>query len=260
MKRPIFFKSIIVFIFIVLNQIVRSQSCTVDYIDPYSYQFPIEGGSTYVTVHTYPYNCGPSLSFPSWINMYQVSEETYIVVCQQNYENSSRSFGITVGNDYMDIFQQGVPLDPGSIGGPDGESSLTICYNSAPGTLTNKVSPSGGDCSTYYYQWQISTDGSTFSDIPESTDLTFIPGNLTATRYYRRKVTCYGEDFFSNTVPVVVGGQLSGGTISGTQAICYNTSPSSFTQSAPSGGSGTYSYLCAWSPDIGHVLQEECNE
>jgi len=254
MKRHALHSILSVMVLIFSFQVLSSQTCTVDYIDPYSHEFSIDGGSIYVTVHTYPYNCGPDLDFPSWLYMYQVSEETYILECESNYDAGfSRYSDITIGNDYMSISQLGYPLAGGSIGGPNGESTLYIGNNTSPGTLTNQQSASGGDCSTYDYQWQVSTDGSSFSDISGATGSTYSPGNLTATRYYQRKVSCYGINAYSNTVSVIVS-NINGGTISGDQTVCYNTDASLITSSSlATGGSGTFTYQWQKSENDGYT-------
>jgi len=74
-------------------------------------------------------------------------------------------------------------INTGSIG-----SAQTICYNSTPSSLTNSTSASGGSGS-YSYQWQTSSNNSTWSNISGATSSTYAPGALTFSTYYRRAVT-----------------------------------------------------------------------
>ena len=59
----------------------------------------------------------------------------------------------------------------------------SICYNSTPDLLIG-VAPSGGN-SPYAYQWQSSTDGTTFSDISGAMSLNYQPPTLTSDTYYQ---------------------------------------------------------------------------
>ena len=74
-------------------------------------------------------------------------------------------------------------LNAGAIG-----SAQTICYNTAPASLTDDTSPTGGTGS-YAYQWQSSPDNATWSNISGATSATYSPGALTTNTYFRREVT-----------------------------------------------------------------------
>jgi len=63
----------------------------------------------------------------------------------------------------------------------------TIRYNTIPLPLSG-VEPTGGN-SPYAFQWQNSTDGLLFTDIPGASDLNYAPGNLTVTTFYRQLQT-----------------------------------------------------------------------
>lgn len=100
---------------------------------------------------------------------------------------------------------------PGSINGEQ-----TICSGSAPATLNNNSSPTGGT-GTYTYQWQHSSDGSAWSSAPgTSTNATYNPPSLTSSTYYRRIVTSCTVGYSNNVLVTVssptVGGSISGGT------------------------------------------------
>ncbi len=61
----------------------------------------------------------------------------------------------------------------------------TICYNSAPSTLTTTIAPSGGN-GIFNYQWQVSQNGNNYSDIPNANQENLSPGNLIQPTYFQR--------------------------------------------------------------------------
>ena len=63
-------------------------------------------------------------------------------------------------------------------------NSQQICNGNIPSTLT-ATSASGGSGPNFTYQWQKSTDGSTWTDIPGANVLSYSPSALTMTTYYR---------------------------------------------------------------------------
>ncbi len=80
-------------------------------------------------------------------------------------------------------------IAPGDIG-----NDQTICSGQAPATITSLNSATYS--STPSYQWQYSTDNSTYNDVASSgTSTTYSPGALTTTTYYRRKA------YYSNITP-----------------------------------------------------------
>ncbi len=148
---------------------------------------------------------------------------------------SSNSVSITVSS----------ALNSGTIG-----TSQSICYNTTPSGLTQITAPSGGT-GVYSYQWQSSTDNSTWNNITGATNQTYNPPALTSTTWYKRNVTS-GEcpAVSSVSVQITVYAALASGTIGSDQSVCYNNVPAGLTQiTAPSGGSGTYTYQWQSSSD-----------
>ena len=150
--------------------------------------------------------------------------------------SASSTISITLGPD----------LVVGSI-----SADQTICYDDQPNEL-NGVAPTGGN-TPYTYQWQSSTNGSTFSDISGATGLDFQPGDLTATTYYQlNQTTASGcETETTNTVTITVYNDFTPGAILTTgEAICYNADPGIIGSStAASGGDGTITYKWESSTD-----------
>ena len=132
---------------------------------------------------------------------------------------------------------------PGSISAPQ-----TICEGVAPAAFTS-VLPTGDG--TFTYQWQISTDGTVFADIPAANLATYAPGILIADTWYKRVVTstlngilCTKE---TNVIKVTVNNFVQG-SIGTDQTICEGTAPAPFTSVSPA-GDGTFTYQWRSSTD-----------
>ena len=137
------------------------------------------------------------------------------------------------------------PLSPGSIGG-----TQTVCYNGDPNLLTNSASASGG-IGSYTYQWEWSSSGSSWANVSSATGTSYNPGNLTANRVYRRKVTSGIEVAYSNFISIsVVPNSLTSGSISGSAWICSGAPVSAFANTASATiGSGSFTYQWEKSPN-----------
>ena len=134
---------------------------------------------------------------------------------------------------------------PGAVS-PDQD----ICFNTQPALLSADP-PTGGD-GNYTYQWQNSTDNITFTDIPGATSLTYQPGLLTQTTYYRQDQICVCGTVTTATITINVYPDFLVGSITGDQTICYNTVPGTMlTGTAPTGGDGNYTYQ--WQSSVNNV-------
>ncbi|GET34235.1 hypothetical protein PbJCM13498_30980 [Prolixibacter bellariivorans] len=138
----------------------------------------------------------------------------------------------------------GAELIPGSIIG-----TKTICYNSSAGSLDN-VNVATGGSGALSYQWEVSTNGSTWTGIGSTNVASYSPGTLTSTRYYRRTVSDDCTTKATASVKVTVGAELNPGSIIGTKTICYNSSAGSLDNvNVATGGSGALSYQWEVSTD-----------
>ena len=134
-------------------------------------------------------------------------------------------------------------FDPGSI-----SADQTICEGDTPAALTS-VDASGDGA--FGYQWQISTNGSTYSDIGGATAATYAPGALTQDTWYKRIVTSSlnGTDCIEETAPVKITViNFTPGSISSDQTICEGGTPNPLTSVSPS-GDGTFTYQWQESAD-----------
>jgi len=122
-------------------------------------------------------------------------------------------------------------------------SDQTICSGTSPALLTG-TSPSGAG--TLSYQWQSSTNGTTWTNISGATSASFQPGNLSANTYYRRivnyvsnSVTCTGT---SNSVLITINA-ITPGTISATQNLCTGDDPAALNVVTGATGIGTTTFI-----------------
>lgn len=82
---------------------------------------------------------------------------------------------------------------------------LVITSGTSPGVISGNAA-TGGNCSgSYSYQWQSSTNGTTWTNITGATSLTYTPGTLTSATWYRRQVTCGTDLESSNAAQIVIG-------------------------------------------------------
>lgn len=91
------------------------------------------------------------------------------------------------------------------------------------------------------YQWQVSTDNSSFNDISNATSQNYSSTNYitSATRYFRRAITggvC--STSVSNTIIIYPPVQIQ---TSSNQTICSNATPAALTSNV-AGGTGSYTY------------------
>ena len=112
-------------------------------------------------------------------------------------------------------------------GGTIAENQL-ICEATAPDALTSSILPDGF-VGTLEYQWQVSSNGTDFTNIPiDGTFETYSPEALTASTWYRRlvKVECESTWMESNVLEITVRPQFTPGAIDATgETICYNGDP-----------------------------------
>jgi len=119
-------------------------------------------------------------------------------------------------------------------------SSQSICTGSSPASLIG-TTPTGGS-GVYTYQWESSSDNSTWANTAGSTTINFSPGTLTSNIYFRRLVSGTGCTVItSNSVSIAVS-TLANNTVSSAQTICQNTATVALTGATPIGGNGIYSF------------------
>jgi hypothetical protein len=111
-----------------------------------------------------------------------------------------------------------------------------ICFNTSMSLLTAPIVTGGTE--NYYYQWY--QDGVAMSgEVGSSLQVS----SLTESHDYFVEASDYCDAIISNAIHVNVYYDLTSGTITAPQTICYNTVPSSLTFSElPFGGEGAHFY------------------
>lgn len=106
----------------------------------------------------------------------------------------------------------------GSIG-----TNTTLCQGTS--VAINSISAATGPAGTITYQWQSSSDGVNFFDIPSANGLGYTTPTLSTTTFYRRKaISCQGQEVLSNVVTITVNSTTVGGSSSiSAPTACINT-------------------------------------
>ena len=160
-----------------------------------------------------------------------------------NYTVTPTSTLNCVGNSQTASISINV-INPGII-----STDQTICVGGDP-ALLNGTSPTG--LGTLTYQWQSSSDNSTWTNISGATAANYNPPVTNSTTYFRRIANYTSNNTicnaFSNTVTITVN-SISSGTISSIQNLCSNEDPNILTFSTPSSSQGTLTYQWQSSPN-----------
>jgi len=108
-----------------------------------------------------------------------------------------------------------------------------------PANITQISAPSGGS-GLLQYQWQQSTNGTTWTDISGATAMSYDPSVITQTTLYRRGVrraNCtvwlYSNNVTKTVTTTVNCNDVTGGSVGYSQTICTNGDPVAFVSLAP---------------------------
>ncbi|MFD2514316.1 PKD-like domain-containing protein [Pontibacter locisalis] len=122
----------------------------------------------------------------------------------------------------------------------------SICSGSIPAALTG--APAGGN-GNFAYQWERSTDGTTFTAISGATAQDYTPGSLTADTWYRRKVSSGNCSENSNAVKITVTPPVGNTISTATIRTCAGEAVPEITANAATGGNSSYTYTWESSSD-----------
>jgi len=182
-----------------------------------------------------------------WVNISGANSENYqpeALKKTETYRRTANSYGCGSVNSNSVVINVRDKLNPGAIG-----NNQTIPYGTQPQLLTTTLSANGGS-GMFTYQWQVSENKETWSNIANATNEYYQPGTLVKNTQYRRMVKdneC-GEKY-SNVVEITVLNALSAGTIGENQLICNGYQPSKLVGTEATGGTGTYNYSWLKSTD-----------
>ena len=175
---------------------------------------------------------------------------TMISTSDGNYENSTTFNGNAISNfastnsgvGYVTITQL---FSGGTITLNGGGTSTEVCTSYTPGTFASTSGAIGGS-GVYSYQWQQSTNNSTWTDISGATSTAYAIGSdITSTTYYRRKVTDNSGTpnvGYSNTITVTIDAIPTTSNAGSNIVLCSGTS-TTLAANTPSSGTGTWSRI-----------------
>ncbi|WP_161890903.1 Ig-like domain-containing protein [Pontibacter russatus] len=128
-----------------------------------------------------------------------------------------------------------------------------ICAGQQPAKLLGSQPKGGNGKHTYIWESSLvdpaTNPGAVFSAIPEATDISYQPGALSRTTWFRRIVKSSACTDVSAAVEVTVTPAISNNIIKNAQTICEGDMPATLTGEPLSGGNGQYTYIWEMSED-----------
>ena len=168
----------------------------------YNQVITITGSSPTGGSGTYAYQWEASSDGTNWgpINGQTGKDLSFQLQSTQSFRRVVSSSSCTAISNVIRVIAQ-PPIANNTIA-----ANQTICTGIIPAGLTGSI-PTGSD-GNFNYQWQSSTNGSTWTDINAAVFATYAPPALTTTTLYRRivsTITCNGDlRSISNTVTITV--------------------------------------------------------
>ncbi|MCX2478738.1 PKD domain-containing protein [Pedobacter sp. MC2016-15] len=168
----------------------------------YNQVITITGSSPTGGNGTYAYQWEASSDGTNWgpINGQTGKDLSFQLQSTQSFRRVVSSSSCTAISNVIRVIAQ-PPIANNTIA-----ANQTICTGIIPAGLTGSI-PTGSD-GNFNYQWQSSTNGSTWTDINAAVFATYAPPALTTTTLYRRivsTITCNGDlRSISNTVTITV--------------------------------------------------------
>lgn len=155
----------------------------------YVWQYSIDSGSSWITINTATSTTYQAGTLTQTTQYKRITNRTFNGI---SCSGTSNSITITINS-----------ISAGSIG-----TAQTICAATTPATLTQVSAATFSSGGTVAYNWEYSTDNSTFISIGSTDAVIYSPGSLNTTTYYRRKVTNtlngVSNSAYSNVVAVTV--------------------------------------------------------
>jgi gliding motility-associated-like protein len=189
---------------------------------------------------SYTYTWESSLNNSTWSNISGAAAIDY----QPPALNNTTYYRRTVNSGTCNATSTVLISVTNSITNNTISSNQTICAGS--GTAAISGAPLGGGNGSFSYQWQSSSDGTSWSNVTSGGNSgTYNAGSIVTTTLYRRMVSsgaCLSSP--SNTVTITVQPALQNTSIGSDQDICENNPSALLTGNLPTGGTGTFTY--AW--------------
>lgn len=120
-----------------------------------------------------------------------------------------------------------------------------ICFSNKPDEIQGLIPQNGLGDASYYYNWQRSFNGASWTTITDSSRINFASDTLKTDRYFRRIVTsgdCIDTSDYHmvNVLPLISNNAITDGALVNT---CYNIPSDQLIGSDPTGGDDIYRYL-----------------
>ncbi|WP_324670953.1 gliding motility-associated C-terminal domain-containing protein [Hymenobacter sp. GOD-10R] len=198
---------------------------------------------------TYGYQWELSADNSTWTAISGATNETFApgpLTATTYFRRQVTSGGCTTTPSNVVVITIAPALTAGTIG-----ADQTLCTGGTPSSLTSSA-PAAGGLGTITYQWELSTDNVTWAAIGSANGLTYVPGQLNTTTYFRRRANASSgcAPAYSNVVTIGVVPALTAGVISTNQTLCAGATPAQLTNTtSPTGGTGTYTYQWESSTD-----------
>jgi RHS repeat-associated protein len=155
---------------------------------------------------TYTYTWQKSLDGTNYFNIDGAGQSTYTPVglISNTYFRRKVVCGSEIAYSNALLFQVRPQIIPGMII----PGFATVASGTSPGLLTAGAAQGGACSGVYTYQWYYLLNG-VWTAISGATGLTYNPGNLTGSMYYRVAVTCGLDVVYSNVCNITVGTSFS---------------------------------------------------
>jgi RHS repeat-associated protein len=190
------------------------------------------GNSTY----TYQWQSSPNNS--TWTNISGATAQNYTpgnLTATTYYHVITTSNGVAITSNTTTA-----TVYPQIVAGTITPSSANIYFATSPGLLTGSA-PSGGN-GGYTYQWQSSTDGTTWNAIIGATAQYYTPLELTVNTRFRRAVTSNGVTVYTSPAVFTVYPVLQLGNMYPDTLLVNFYGAFSYTSYPATGGNGAYTY------------------
>jgi len=156
----------------------------------------VSGGSG-----TYTYQWQSSPDNVHWTTISGATGTSYTspgLTATTYYNVAVNSNGVLLNSNSFEVI-----VNPVVIPGVLTPSLLAIASGTNPGQLNSSAASGGGCGGSFQYQWQVSTDGTSFSTISGATSLSYTPaGTLSANTWYWRQVICSVDTEYTNACQV----------------------------------------------------------
>lgn len=218
-----------------------------------------QGATTVNAVGTVLYQWQSSSDGTNWTNITDATSDSYdpaagSVTAKTYYRRGA--YVVADTRTCSTIYSNNIAVNITTLDSVGSVSSdQIICSGSTPLALAS-ISNGGVSQGSTVYNWQISSDGTTWTNIDGAIDASYAPNTLTQTTLYRRQISSLNgleicATDYSNALTITVNNVDNAGAISSDQLICKTDTPTELLSNTPASGTGTLTYQWEASTDGG---------